>query len=61
MQGEEEIKDLALQLGGHVESIKANLKQTEGLLPQLSLSKAALRGVLYQHLTQAQYEKVLFG
>ncbi|CAI6097013.1 unnamed protein product, partial [Clonostachys chloroleuca] len=61
LQGEEEIKDLALQLGGHVESIKANLKQTEGLLPQLSLSKAALRGVLYQHLTQAQYEKVLFG
>ncbi|CAG9979356.1 unnamed protein product [Clonostachys byssicola] len=61
LQGEEEIKELALQLGGHVESIKANLKQTEGLLPQLSLSKAALRGVLYQHLTQAQYEKVLFG
>ncbi|CAH0014611.1 unnamed protein product [Clonostachys rhizophaga] len=61
LKGEEEIKELALQLGGHVESIKANLKQTEGLLPQLSLSKAALRGVLYQHLTQAQYEKVLFG
>ncbi|CAH0041342.1 unnamed protein product [Clonostachys solani] len=61
LQDEEEIKELALQLGGHVESIKANLQQTEGLLPQLSLSKAAVRGVLYQHLTQAQYEKVLFG
>ncbi|VUC22814.1 unnamed protein product [Clonostachys rosea] len=61
LQDEEEIKELALQLGGHVESIKANLQQTEGLLPQLRLSKAAVRGVLYQHLTQAQYEKVLFG
>lgn len=44
-----------------MESIKSNLQQTDGLLPQLATSKAALRGVLCQHLTQAQYEKVLFG
>lgn len=56
-----ELKDLALQLSGHVDSIKTNLQQAEGLAPQLASSNASLRSVLSRHLDAEQYDRVVFG
>ncbi|KOS22152.1 hypothetical protein ESCO_002202 [Escovopsis weberi] len=58
---EEDVKDIGLQLGSHAESIRNNLRQTEGILPQVSRSRAALQDVLFRYLDQEQYEHVLFG
>lgn len=41
--------------------MRANLQQTDGILPQLARSRAALRAVLLQHLDQGQYERVVLG
>ncbi|KAL6908931.1 CENP-Q, a CENPA-CAD centromere complex subunit domain-containing protein [Trichoderma evansii] len=56
-----ELKSLALQLSDHMESIKNNLQQTDGIVPQLARSKAALQDVLFKQLGQDQYERVVLG
>ncbi|KAL7974560.1 CENP-Q, a CENPA-CAD centromere complex subunit domain-containing protein [Trichoderma sp. SZMC 28014] len=56
-----ELKSLALQLSDHMESIKNNLQQTDGIVPQLARSKAALQDVLFKQLDQEQYERVVLG
>ncbi|POR31723.1 Uncharacterized protein TPAR_08076, partial [Tolypocladium paradoxum] len=58
---DEELRPLAVQLGGHVDSMRSNLQQTDGILPQLARSRAALQAVLLQHLDQSQYERVVLG
>lgn len=57
----EELRPLATQLGGHVESIRANAQQAEAVVPQQARSRAALRAVLLRHLGQSQYEHVVLG
>ncbi|UKZ88441.1 uncharacterized protein TrAFT101_004201 [Trichoderma asperellum] len=56
-----ELKSLALQLSDHMESIKNNLQQTDGIIPQLARSKAALQDILFKQLGQEQYERVVLG
>ncbi|KAM0512707.1 hypothetical protein ACHAPE_008587 [Trichoderma viride] len=56
-----ELKSLALQLSDHMESIKNNLQQTDGIVPQLARSKAALQDVLFKQLGQEQYERIVLG
>lgn len=56
-----ELKSLALQLSDHMESIKNNLQQTDGVVPQLARSRAALQDVLFKQLGQEQYERVVLG
>ncbi|KAM0264715.1 hypothetical protein ACHAQJ_000540 [Trichoderma viride] len=56
-----ELKSLALQLSDHMESIKSNLQQTDGIIPQLARSRAALQDVLFKQLNQEQYERVVLG
>ncbi|PTB66418.1 hypothetical protein BBK36DRAFT_1141267 [Trichoderma citrinoviride] len=56
-----ELKALALQLSDHMESIKTNLQQADGIVPQLARSRAALQDVLFRHLSQEQYERVVLG
>ncbi|KAK6449059.1 hypothetical protein ACSS6W_003855 [Trichoderma asperelloides] len=56
-----ELKSLALQLNDHMESIKNNLQQTDGIIPQLARSKAALQDILFKQLGQEQYERVVLG
>ncbi|UKZ77282.1 hypothetical protein TrVFT333_005002 [Trichoderma virens FT-333] len=55
------LKSLALQLSDHMESIKSNLQQADGIVPQLARSRAALQGVLFRQLSQEQYERVVLG
>ncbi|EGR48761.1 uncharacterized protein TRIREDRAFT_107389 [Trichoderma reesei QM6a] len=56
-----ELKALALQLSDHMESIKTNLQQADGIVPQLARSRAALQDVLFRHLSQEQYDRVVLG
>jgi hypothetical protein len=56
-----DMKDLALQLSGHVESMSANLQQAEGIAQGMSSSRAALQDVLLRHLDLDQYERVNLG
>ncbi|KAM0240197.1 hypothetical protein ACHAP5_007994 [Fusarium lateritium] len=55
------LEPLALQLAGHVESIRGNLQQAEGVTPQLNLTKAALQDVLHRYLDNESYEQVVLG
>ncbi|KAK1242121.1 hypothetical protein MKX07_000107 [Trichoderma sp. CBMAI-0711] len=55
------LKALALQLSDHMESIKTNLQQADGIVPQLARSRAALQDVLFRHLSQEQYDHVVLG
>ncbi|KAL5091971.1 hypothetical protein Trisim1_002362 [Trichoderma cf. simile WF8] len=56
-----ELKSLALQLSDHMESIRSNLQQADGIVPQLARSRAALQDVLFRQLSQEQYERVVLG
>lgn len=56
-----ELKALALQLSDHMESIKTNLQQVDGIVPQLARGRAALQDVLFRYLSQEQYERVVLG
>ncbi|KAK3946441.1 CENP-Q, a CENPA-CAD centromere complex subunit-domain-containing protein [Diplogelasinospora grovesii] len=61
LQGDEELLSISRQIGSHMESIKGNLQQIEGVLPAIAKSKAALQHVLYKHLEPQQYDQVLLG
>ncbi|KAG5967353.1 hypothetical protein E4U57_000936 [Claviceps arundinis] len=58
---DDDIQPLAVQLGTHVDNIRANLEQTDNLIPQLAKSKTALRAVLLRHLDMRAYEQVVLG
>ncbi|KAG5912792.1 hypothetical protein E4U42_001826 [Claviceps africana] len=58
---DDDIQPLSVQLGTHVDNIRANLEQTDHLTPQLARSRAALRAVLLRHLDLRQYEQVVLG
>ncbi|RSL42862.1 hypothetical protein CEP53_011973 [Fusarium sp. AF-6] len=55
------LEPLALQLAGHVESIRGNLQQADGVAPQLARTKAALQDVLHRYLDHGAYEQVVLG
>ncbi|KAI1068748.1 hypothetical protein LB507_006593 [Fusarium sp. FIESC RH6] len=55
------LESVALQLAGHVDSIRGNLQQAEGLTPQLDRTKAALQDVLQRYMDADAYEHVLLG
>ncbi|KAF5982872.1 cylicin II [Fusarium coicis] len=55
------LEPIALQLADHVESIRGNLQQADGLTPQLSRTKAALQDVLQKYLDEGIYEQVVLG
>jgi hypothetical protein len=61
LEDDEVLQPLALQLGGHVDSIRTNLEQAQGLVPQIGRSRAVLRDILLRHLDQEQYEQVVLG
>ncbi|WDK10570.1 hypothetical protein CGRA01v4_01849 [Colletotrichum graminicola] len=58
---DDELRGLAGQVGSHMESMRNNLQQIDGVLPQIVRTRAALQDVLFKHLGQQNYENVLFG
>ncbi|KAF6800176.1 kinetochore protein fta7, partial [Colletotrichum sojae] len=58
---DDELRGLAGQVGNHMESMRNNLRQIEGVVPQIGRTRAALQHVLFKHLDQQTYENVLFG
>ncbi|GAB1312912.1 hypothetical protein MFIFM68171_03122 [Madurella fahalii] len=58
---EEELLALSQQIGSHMESMRSNLGQIEGVLPAIAKSRAALQAALCQHLEPEQYDQVLLG
>ena len=57
----EELKGLARQIGSHMDSMRANLQQVDGVVPQVVRSRAALQSLLFRHLDQEQYEQAVLG
>ncbi|KAK7457447.1 hypothetical protein CaCOL14_001532 [Colletotrichum acutatum] len=58
---DDELRGLAGQVGSHMESMRANLQQIDGVVPQIVKTRAALQDVLFEHLDQQSFENVLFG
>ncbi|KAH7002241.1 CENP-Q, a CENPA-CAD centromere complex subunit-domain-containing protein [Ilyonectria destructans] len=56
-----DLQPLALQLAGHVDSIRGNLQQGDGITPQLARTRAALQDVLMRYLDQEAYGQVILG
>ncbi|KAK0747478.1 CENP-Q, a CENPA-CAD centromere complex subunit-domain-containing protein [Apiosordaria backusii] len=59
--GEEELMGLAKQIGNHMESMRGNLSQIDGVVPAIQKSRAALQGVLGRYLSEEAYEAVVLG
>ncbi|KAK4202572.1 CENP-Q, a CENPA-CAD centromere complex subunit-domain-containing protein [Triangularia verruculosa] len=59
--GEEELLGLAKQIGNHMESMRSNLNQIDGVVPAIQKSKAALQSVLGKYLSEEAYEGVVLG
>ncbi|KAK1826310.1 CENP-Q, a CENPA-CAD centromere complex subunit-domain-containing protein [Podospora conica] len=58
---EKDLVVISQQIGNHMESVKNNLQQIDGVLPAIVKSRAALQGVLHQHLDSEKYEQVVLG
>ncbi|KAK3397431.1 CENP-Q, a CENPA-CAD centromere complex subunit-domain-containing protein [Sordaria brevicollis] len=61
IEDDEELVKVAQQLGSHMESMRGNLEQIEGVVPAMEKTKGALQGVLQKYLDEKQYEQVVFG
>ncbi|KAK4115463.1 hypothetical protein N656DRAFT_703156 [Canariomyces notabilis] len=58
---EEELLALSQQIGSHMESMRSNLAQIDGVLPAIAKTKAALQGALCQYMDPVQYDQVVLG
>jgi len=53
--------ELSKQLASHMESMKSNLQQIDGVASAITQGKAALQEVLFKQLDAGTYEQVLLG
>ena len=60
-EDDEELTALSKQLSGHMNSLRSNLKQIDGVLPAIRKTKGSLQGVLHGLLDLEQYHEVLLG
>ncbi|CAN8104423.1 unnamed protein product [Discula destructiva] len=58
---DQDLVTLSQQIGSHMQSMKDNLQQIDGVVPAITQGKAALQQVLLRHLDDEQYENVLLG
>jgi hypothetical protein len=58
---DDELLGLAGQLGNHMESMRGNLQQIEGITPAIAQGRAALKLALMPHLDQETFEQVVLG
>ncbi|KAI0518174.1 CENP-Q, a CENPA-CAD centromere complex subunit-domain-containing protein [Xylaria bambusicola] len=58
---DEELLSLASQINNHMESMRGNLGQVDGVLPAIAESHALLRTTLQPQLSLKQLENIMFG
>ncbi|KAI1432159.1 CENP-Q, a CENPA-CAD centromere complex subunit-domain-containing protein [Xylaria sp. CBS 124048] len=58
---DDDLLALAGQISSHMESMRGNLKQIDGVLPAIAESHALLKTTLQPHFGQKQLEDILFG
>ncbi|KAL5947568.1 hypothetical protein ACKVV1_000639 [Pyricularia oryzae] len=58
---DEELLKISQQIGSHMDSMQGNLRQVDGILPAMEITKAALHDVLLKHLDSTKCEEVLLG
>ncbi|QSZ33356.1 hypothetical protein DSL72_002944 [Monilinia vaccinii-corymbosi] len=56
-----DLEGIAKSINGHVDSIKGNLQQVEGMTEAMAKSKASVQAVLFNHLDLEQYNDVVLG
>ncbi|KAI0006964.1 CENP-Q, a CENPA-CAD centromere complex subunit-domain-containing protein [Xylariaceae sp. FL0662B] len=59
--GDTELAELAGRVGNHMESMRGNLQQIDGVAPAMARSRALLRAALQPHLGREQMEGVVLG
>ncbi|KAI1389036.1 CENP-Q, a CENPA-CAD centromere complex subunit-domain-containing protein [Hypoxylon trugodes] len=58
---DEELNSLAGQIANHMESMKGNLQQIDGVVPAIARSQGLLRAALQGRLDREQLENVILG
>lgn len=58
---DEELLSLAAQINNHMESMRGNLQQIDGVLPAIAESQALLRTTLQPQLGQKQLDNIMLG
>ncbi|KAI1780861.1 CENP-Q, a CENPA-CAD centromere complex subunit-domain-containing protein [Hypoxylon cercidicola] len=58
---DEELSGVASQIASHMESMRGNLQQMDGVVPAITKSRGLLRAVLQSHLDPEQLENVILG
>ncbi|KAI0541717.1 CENP-Q, a CENPA-CAD centromere complex subunit-domain-containing protein [Xylaria digitata] len=58
---DEELLNLAGQINNHMESMRGNLQQIDGVLPAIAKSHATLRATLQPQFSQKQLEDIMLG
>ncbi|KAI0414022.1 CENP-Q, a CENPA-CAD centromere complex subunit-domain-containing protein [Xylaria grammica] len=58
---DQELLNLAGQINNHMESMRGNLQQIDGVLPAIAKSHALLRTTLQPQFSQGQLEDILLG
>lgn len=58
---DDELLGIADQISNHMESMRGNIHQFDGVLPAVAKSHALLRTTLQPHLSQKQMENILLG
>jgi hypothetical protein len=58
---DDDLVALSKQIGSHMESLKGNLQQIDGVLPAIVKTRAALQGVLHEYLDPPQFDQAVLG
>lgn len=58
---DEELAGLAGQIANHMDSMRGNLQQIDGVVPAIAKSQGLLRAALQSHLDREQLETVILG
>ncbi|KAG4026120.1 hypothetical protein MFRU_045g00650 [Monilinia fructicola] len=57
----QDLEGIVKSIDGHVDSIKGNLRQVEGITEAMAKSKASVQAALFNHLNLEQYNDVVLG
>ncbi|CZS99370.1 uncharacterized protein RAG0_07713 [Rhynchosporium agropyri] len=60
-QDDNSLHALVRDLDGHVDTIKGNIKQVQGVSQAIVKSRAAVQATLFEHLDSLQYDDVVLG